>query len=64
MMKYLQEIKQIANNLASSSCFVPDQDLVIHMLSGLPHNYDSFSTSIRVRSQFVTSDEFEHNLLH
>lgn len=62
-MEYLQQIKQITNNLVFFGCLVSDQDLVIHILSGLPYEYDPFSTSIGVRSQLVTSDELYSLLL-
>lgn len=62
MMECLQHIKQIADNPAFSGCSVSDQDLVIHILSSLSHESDPFSTSVRVQSQSVTSDEL-HSLL-
>ncbi|KAL5731291.1 hypothetical protein ACHQM5_004036 [Ranunculus cassubicifolius] len=59
---YLQQIKEIADNLAASGSPIPDSDLVYHILNGLPTDYNSFSTSIRIREPPVSADEL-HSLL-
>ncbi|KAL5704711.1 hypothetical protein ACHQM5_023101 [Ranunculus cassubicifolius] len=60
--QYLQRIREITENLAAAGHIVDDLDLVFHILDGLPSDFDSFSTSMRVRDPPVTSDVL-HNLL-
>lgn len=59
---YLQELKEISDSLAASGNVIQDADLVFYILNGLPSEYDSFATSVRVREPIVTSDEL-HSLL-
>ncbi|KAL5727823.1 hypothetical protein ACHQM5_000970 [Ranunculus cassubicifolius] len=60
--EYLNSVKEISDLLAASGSIVNDGDLLVYILNGLPAEYDSFSTSIRVRSEDVTIDEL-HALL-
>ncbi|KAL5727086.1 hypothetical protein ACHQM5_000318 [Ranunculus cassubicifolius] len=59
---YLQRIKSITDNLAAAGSPVEDGDLVFQILNGLPFEYNSFVTSIRVREPPVTADGL-HGLL-
>ncbi|KAL5715567.1 RING-type E3 ubiquitin transferase [Ranunculus cassubicifolius] len=59
---YLQQIKAITDGLAAAGSIVDDIDLVFHILNGLSSEFDSFSTSIRLRDPPVTSDVL-HSLL-
>ncbi|KAG5541944.1 hypothetical protein RHGRI_021688 [Rhododendron griersonianum] len=49
--------EEIADQLAIASCPIQDEDLVFHILHGLPSSYDAFNTSIRTRSESITVDE-------
>lgn len=40
-----------------ASCPVDDEDMVFHILHGLPSAYDSFKTSIRARPETITVEE-------
>ncbi|KAL5726450.1 hypothetical protein ACHQM5_009492 [Ranunculus cassubicifolius] len=53
---YLQQVKQITDGLAASGNIVEDSDLVFHILNGLSNDYDSFSTSVRLRDPPISSD--------
>lgn len=57
MEEYLKQIKEITDQLAVASCPIHDEDLVFHILHGLPSAYDAFKTSIRTRSAPITVDE-------
>ncbi|KAF6170817.1 hypothetical protein GIB67_015769 [Kingdonia uniflora] len=59
---YLQHIKQIVDNLAALGSTIDDEDVVFNILNGLPAEFDAFTTSIRVRSTPITSDDL-HGLL-
>lgn len=60
--EYLKSVKEISDLLAATGSTVDDGDLLVYILNGLPAEFDSFSTSIRVRSDDVTIDEL-HALL-
>lgn len=57
MEDYLKQIKEIADQLAMASCPIQDEDLVFHILHGLPGAYDAFKTSIRTRSAPISVEE-------
>lgn len=57
MEECLKQIKEIADQLAIASCPIHDEDLVFHILHGLPNAYDAFKTSIRTRSESISVDE-------
>ncbi|PRQ21353.1 putative transcription factor interactor and regulator CCHC(Zn) family [Rosa chinensis] len=52
----------MSDSLAVAGAPLDDIDLVAHILQGLPHEYESFSTSIRVRAEPVSADKL-HGLL-
>ncbi|XP_016650447.1 PREDICTED: uncharacterized protein LOC107881345 [Prunus mume] len=56
MMLYLEKIKALADGLAAAGAPLADLDLIAHILRGLPPEYDSFGTSIRVRSDPIDPD--------
>ncbi|XP_008224448.1 PREDICTED: uncharacterized protein LOC103331900 [Prunus mume] len=62
MMLYLEKIKALADGLAAAGAPLADLDLIAHILRGLPPEYDSFGTSIRVRSDPIDPDAL-HGLL-
>lgn len=57
MEDYLKQIKDLADQLAMASSPIHDEDLVFHVLHGLPEAYDAFKTSIRTRSEPISVDE-------
>ncbi|KAF9592895.1 hypothetical protein IFM89_021496 [Coptis chinensis] len=57
MSDYLQQVKQISDNLMAAGVITSDSDLVDQVLRGLTHEYDSFCTSIRLRTEDVSFDE-------
>lgn len=57
MSYYLQNIKNVCDNHAAAGAPVSDTDLIVHILNGLPSEYDSFATSIRVRDTLVNPDQ-------
>ncbi|CAB4263774.1 unnamed protein product [Prunus armeniaca] len=58
-----QDLKGTADSLAATGSPLDDIDFVAHVLNGLPSDYDSFATSIRVRSEPITSEELHALLL-
>ncbi|KAK9987049.1 hypothetical protein SO802_032000 [Lithocarpus litseifolius] len=54
---YFQKIKQARDRLAAVSVFVDDEELLHIILDGLLSNYDSFSSSIRTRSEVLLVEE-------
>lgn len=55
--EYLKQVKDIVDQLAIAFCPVSDEDLVFHILHGLPSVYDAFKTFIRTRSEPITIDD-------
>ncbi|KAJ4947955.1 hypothetical protein NE237_014203 [Protea cynaroides] len=51
MTDYLQQFKNISDQLAASGSPVSDDDLVIYILDGLPLTYRQFGYSVRIRSR-------------
>ena len=62
MFDYLQRIKSVTDQLATSNSPVSDEDLQVCTLNGLASEYRSFASSIRARSSSVNIDEL-HSLL-
>lgn len=50
MQDYQQQIKHLADKLAACAAPVSEDDLILHILDGLPSEYHPFQTSIRTRS--------------
>ncbi|KAA8528663.1 hypothetical protein F0562_036018 [Nyssa sinensis] len=57
-----QRIKEIKDKLIVVSIPVEDEDLLIHILNGLPAEYNAFKTSIRTRLEHLSIEEI-HALL-
>ncbi|PKU71144.1 Retrovirus-related Pol polyprotein from transposon TNT 1-94 [Dendrobium catenatum] len=47
MQTYLTEIKKIVDNIASAGSTIDTEDIILHILNGLPTAYQSFKTAIR-----------------
>ncbi|XP_020697980.2 uncharacterized protein LOC110110718 [Dendrobium catenatum] len=47
MQTYLTEIKKIVDNIASAGSTIDTEDIILHILNGLPPAYQSFKTAIR-----------------
>ncbi|KAF6138184.1 hypothetical protein GIB67_011024 [Kingdonia uniflora] len=58
----LHNIKLIVDSLAASGSLIDDEDVVFHILNGLPSEFDAFATFIMVRSTLITTDDL-HGLL-
>ena len=54
---YFQKIKQICDKLAAVLVILDDERLLHVALNGLPSDYDSFSSTIRTRSDVLTIEE-------
>ncbi|PKU74388.1 Retrovirus-related Pol polyprotein from transposon TNT 1-94 [Dendrobium catenatum] len=47
MQQYLTHVKSIVDNIAASGSKIDPEDIIIHILNGLPPIYNPFKTSIR-----------------
>ncbi|KAI0523320.1 hypothetical protein KFK09_005715 [Dendrobium nobile] len=47
MQQYLNHVKSIVDNIAASGSHVDVEDIIIHILNGLPSTYNSFKAAIR-----------------
>ncbi|PKU70017.1 Retrovirus-related Pol polyprotein from transposon TNT 1-94 [Dendrobium catenatum] len=47
MIQYLTEIKKLVNQIASAGSTIDSEDIILHILNGLPPAYQSFKTYIR-----------------
>ena len=54
---YFQKSKQIRDKLTVISVFLDDEELFHIVLDGLPSEYDSFSSTIRTRSDVFSVEE-------
>lgn len=59
---YLIRIKEIVDKLATFYVTIDNDDVLFYTLNGLPAEFNSFRTSIRMQSESVTLDEL-HSLL-
>ncbi|XP_026397063.1 uncharacterized protein LOC113291784 [Papaver somniferum] len=62
--KYLMEIKSLQDQLAVAGSQISDTEMVVTILSGLPLEYHSFATSIRIRNPPVSSKELFNLLMN
>ncbi|XP_026400380.1 uncharacterized protein LOC113296284 [Papaver somniferum] len=62
--KYLMEIKSFQDQLAAAGSQISDTEMVVTILSGLPLEYHSFATSIRIRNPLVSSKELFNLLMN
>ncbi|KAF6144504.1 hypothetical protein GIB67_013148 [Kingdonia uniflora] len=61
--EYLLNIKQLSDRLASVGKPMDDADFVIVILNGLPSEFASIKTSVKVRHEPVTFDELDSFLI-
>lgn len=54
---YLQEIRDLVDQLALACSPICDEDLILLVLNGLPEEYNAFKTAIRAKSEILTMDE-------
>ncbi|KAI0526987.1 hypothetical protein KFK09_002583 [Dendrobium nobile] len=47
MQNYLTEVKKIVDNIASAGSSIDTEDIILHILNGLPPSYQSFKTTVR-----------------
>ena len=57
MESYLQEIKDLVEQLALASSPGCDEDLILLVLNGLPEEYNAFKTTIRAKSEVLSMEE-------
>ncbi|KAI0488419.1 hypothetical protein KFK09_028250 [Dendrobium nobile] len=62
MMQYLAKIKALVDNIAAAGSLLDPEELILHILNGLPPSYNSFKTSIRT-SQLPISLDVMYSLL-
>ncbi|PKU64269.1 Retrovirus-related Pol polyprotein from transposon TNT 1-94 [Dendrobium catenatum] len=63
MMVYLSEIKAIVDQISAAGASVDPEDIIHHILNGLPQIYQSFKTSIRTSTSSLTLDQIYPLLL-
>ncbi|KAI0527296.1 hypothetical protein KFK09_002895 [Dendrobium nobile] len=56
MQNYLSEIKKIVDNIAAAGSTIDTEDIILHIMNGLPPTYHSFKTSIRHMQSPLTLD--------
>ncbi|KAA8543836.1 hypothetical protein F0562_021987 [Nyssa sinensis] len=61
---YLQKIKTIGDSLAAAAQPIPKPNLILCILGGLPHEYDSFITSTTTRTDDVFIEDLHAILLN
>lgn len=54
MAEYLQQVKSLVDTLVVVSSSIEEEDIVLHVLNGLPTKYHPFKTAIRTRSKSVS----------
>lgn len=57
MEAYIDTVKEYAQKLQVTGSPMSDEDLIFHLLRGLPKMFDSFKTAIRTRGSDITFDE-------
>ncbi|PKU69572.1 hypothetical protein MA16_Dca012906 [Dendrobium catenatum] len=50
MQQYLAQVKNIVDNIAASRTKIDPEEIVLHILNGLPASYNSFKKYIRSSS--------------
>ena len=55
--QYLQRIKEARDKLAAVGTIVDDEDLLHIVLKGLPSEYESFSSAMLTKSEYVPFEE-------
>ncbi|KAI0493654.1 hypothetical protein KFK09_023775 [Dendrobium nobile] len=62
MMQYLTKIKALVDNIVAAGSHLDSEDIILHILNGLPQSYNPFKTSI-CTSQLPISLEVLYSLL-
>ncbi|KAH0645259.1 hypothetical protein KY284_033143 [Solanum tuberosum] len=61
---YLQEIRNVADELATTGALIQDDELDVKILSGLGPEYDSISAAIQARNAPISYEELYNKLLN
>lgn len=61
--EYLQDIRSTADELALAGHPISDDDLVLHVLTGLGDDYKDIGAAIKIRESSMTFGELHENLL-
>ncbi|PKU87826.1 Retrovirus-related Pol polyprotein from transposon TNT 1-94 [Dendrobium catenatum] len=56
MQEYLNHVKSIVDNISASGSNVDTEDVILHILNGLPSTYNSFKDAIRTSPLPMTLD--------
>ncbi|KAI0526782.1 hypothetical protein KFK09_002373 [Dendrobium nobile] len=56
MMQYLTKIKVLVDNIVSAGAHLDSEDIILHILNGLPPSYNPFKTAIRTSQLPITLD--------
>ncbi|KAI0512200.1 hypothetical protein KFK09_012838 [Dendrobium nobile] len=57
MTQYLTDIKSLVDQIAAAGAVVDTEDIILHILNGLPPTYQSFKTAIRTMLTTITLDQ-------
>ncbi|KAI0494727.1 hypothetical protein KFK09_024870 [Dendrobium nobile] len=57
MLQYLNEIKSLVDQIAAAGSKIDPEDVIHHILNGLPPAYQSFKTTIRTMTQSLNLDQ-------
>ncbi|PKU72370.1 hypothetical protein MA16_Dca025573 [Dendrobium catenatum] len=63
MTQYLLEIKTVIDQIAATGSSVDAEDIIHHILNGLPQSYQSFKTAIRTMLTLLSLDQLYPLLL-
>ncbi|KAI0509952.1 hypothetical protein KFK09_010552 [Dendrobium nobile] len=63
MTQYLSEIKIVVDQITAAGASVDAEDVIHHILNGLPHSYQSFKTAIRTMQTPLSLDQLYPLLL-
>lgn len=56
---FFQRAKELKDRLANASVDLDDEEMLIYILTGLPAEYSSFRTSIRVKTESITLEHLQ-----
>ncbi|PKU66893.1 Retrovirus-related Pol polyprotein from transposon TNT 1-94 [Dendrobium catenatum] len=55
--QYLTQVKALVDNISAAGSNVDHEDIILHILNGLPPSYNAFKTAIRTRPSSIPLDE-------
>ncbi|PKU66252.1 hypothetical protein MA16_Dca014102 [Dendrobium catenatum] len=58
MQQYLTRIKSLVDNISASGSQIDPEDIMLHILNGLPPTFNSFKSTIRNSLQPIDLDTF------